>query len=137
MAFYCVTTSLKARTRAQDTIYLVAPVPEVSLRFSAQWQISQSEKNAINKIYGPSRINFDPQGNPSPQGLAPHCVNRWHRLYKLCMCDGCYYCDASEGSCETGTCGPNNSYCKPYMDDQGNPKCGSTCSDYAFAATLQ
>lgn len=115
---------------------VIYPASEVSLRFGAQWEISQVDKHALEQRYGVTRVSFDLQGRPIPKGISPKVVQRWYRLYNLCMSDGCYYCDAPEGSCESGTCGPSNSLCKPHMDGQGCPKCGHVCSDYAFTATL-
>ena len=123
----------EASSKENPVIY---PSSDVSLRFGAQWEISQGEKKILEQTYGATRVSFDLQGRPIPKGIAPNDVQRWYRLYNLCMNDGCYYCDAAEGSCETGTCGPNNSLCKPHMDGQGCPKCGQVCADYAHTATL-
>ena len=109
---------------------------DVTLRNYAQWEIQSCEKQVLYDMYGPLRVSFDPQGHATPQNLPPHLINRWERLYELCMRDGCYFCDYDEGSCETGTCGLQNASCKPYMNSQGFPKCGSQCADYAFIATL-
>jgi len=125
-----------AHEYSNENQIVVDPIAEVSLRFAAQWEISLADKAALNQKYGIQRVHFDPQGHPNPTGISSQSLKRWQRLYNLCMTDGCYYCDAHEGSCETGTCGPQNSLCKPYMDSQGCPKCGDVCADYAFAATL-
>jgi hypothetical protein len=111
-------------------------IPDVSLRFYAQWDVGDKERQKLTDIYGVQRVSFDAKGQVTPHNLPLNQVKRWKRLYELCMSDGCYYCDADEGSCETGTCGPKNTHCKPYMNSQGFPKCGSQCADYAFIATL-
>jgi hypothetical protein len=126
--------SLKPNACADNIV--VNPDSAVSMRFGAQWEISHGEKQSLEQKYGMTRVSFDLQGRPIPKGISPKVVQRWYRLYNLCMSDGCYYCDAPEGSCETGTCGPNNSQCKPHMDSTGCPKCGHVCADYAFNATL-
>lgn len=111
-------------------------IPDVSLRFYAQWDVGERARQKLNNTFGPQRVSFDPKGNVIPHYLPSNQIKRWMRLYELCMSDGCYYCDADEGSCETGTCGLQNASCKPYMNSQGFPKCGSQCADYAFIATL-
>lgn len=111
-------------------------IPDVSLRFYAQWDVGDRERQKLTDIYGVQRVSFDAKGKVTPHNLPSNQIKRWMRLYELCMSDGCYYCDANEGSCETGTCGPKNIHCKPYVNSQGLPKCGSQCADYAFIATL-
>jgi hypothetical protein len=111
-------------------------LPEISLRFHAQWDVSEKERAKIIEKYGTSRISFDQMGHAVPHRVEPECIPRWKRLYELCMQDGCYYCDADEGSCETGTCGFKNAQCKPYIDLDGSPKCGLQCADYAFISIL-
>ncbi len=108
---------------------------EVSLRFHAQWDLAERDHQKVLETYGPYRVHFE-QGHAIPYGLLPEQRPRWKRLYELCMCDGCYYCDASEGSCEIGTCGLNNSSCKPHMEREGVPRCGLQCADYAFMSVL-
>ena len=111
-------------------------IPEISLRFHAQWDVGEKEREKLTEKYGISRVNFDEMGQAVPNGLAPECLPRWQRLYDLCMQDGCYYCDANEGSCETGTCGLKNADCKPYIGPDGLPQCGVQCADYAFISIL-
>lgn len=111
-------------------------LPEVSLRFHAQWNVSEKECKKLVETYGNSRVSFDQKGHAIPSGITSECLPRWQRLYELCMCDGCYYCDASEGSCETGTCGFKNEHCKPYINLDGLPQCGLQCADYAFISIL-
>ncbi len=108
---------------------------DVSLRFHAQWDVGEQARQKIQTKYGMTRVRFDQKGIATPSGLSPDQVNRWKRLYELCMKDGCYYCDASEGSCETGTCGPKNANCKPFMDGKRTPQCGEECADFAFNST--
>lgn len=108
----------------------------VSLRFHAQWSIDEGTRKKVHEAFGISRVTFDHRGVAVPHGLSSHQVKRWERLYNLCMSDGCYYCDAPEGSCELGTCGPQNAYCKPYMGQNGHPICGVECADYAFTSIL-
>lgn len=110
--------------------------PDVSLRFHAQWNVGDKARQKLVKKYGLSRVSFDRKGHAIPHGLSKETLQRWKRLYEQCMRDGCYYCDAEEGSCETGTCGPKNALCKPYMETEGQPKCGHECADYAFNSTL-
>ncbi|HUX80179.1 MAG TPA: hypothetical protein VMW10_10625 [Alphaproteobacteria bacterium] len=109
---------------------------DVSSRFHAQWDVGDPERQKLLEIYGALRVQFDQNGYPTPHGLSPELMQRWHSFYELCMRDGCYYCDADLGSCETGTCGPENANCRPYVGSEGLPKCGDECSDYAFASTL-
>lgn len=109
---------------------------DTSLRFHAQWKVDPATEKRICKTYGPDRIDFDKMGHPHPHGLSPGQRKRWERLYTLCMSDGCYYCDADEGSCELGTCGLNNEHCKPYLGREGQPVCGKECADYAFKSIL-
>jgi len=111
-------------------------IPDVSLRFHAQWDVGDEERQRLQEKYGAVRVSFDEGGHAVPVGLLPEHLKRWVRLYELCMRDGCYYCDADEGSCELGTCGPTNAYCKPYMGDEGYPQCGIACADYAFTSVL-
>lgn len=109
---------------------------DVSLRFHAQWTVDERTREKIQKTYGGMRIDFDRKGHPIPHGLTPEQIKRWNRLYMLCMSDGCYYCDADEGSCELGTCGPRNESCSPYTGPDGHPICGKVCADYAFKSIL-
>lgn len=112
-------------------------IPEISLRFYAQWDVGDATRQKLTEVYGTQRVSFDDEGRAIPTTrLCKAQVSRWRRLYELCMSDGCYYCDSGEGSCETGTCGPKNSDCKPYKNAQGVPRCGCQCADYAFRATL-
>ncbi|MBL8676315.1 MAG: hypothetical protein JNJ47_02650, partial [Alphaproteobacteria bacterium] len=78
-------------------------ISDVSLRFYAQWDVGERARQRLNNIFGPQRVSFDPKGNVTPYHLPSNQIKRWIRLYELCMSDGCYYCDADEGSCETGT----------------------------------
>lgn len=110
---------------------------DVTLRYHTQWQLNGPQKALLSHRYGAIRVSFDPQGHASPQNLPPPLLERWKRLYEFCMRDGCYFCDADEGSCETGTCGISNRDCKPYMTGEGVPQCGNQCADYAFMSTLQ
>lgn len=109
---------------------------DISLRFHAQWNIDENTQKKLCKAYGVKRIRFDTRGHPLPQGLSPKQIERWERLYTQCMYDGCLYCDAPEGSCESRTCGVNNADCKPYTGSDGQPLCGRVCADYAFKAIL-
>ena len=111
-------------------------ISDVSLRFYAQWDVGEKARQRLDNTFGPQRVSFDAKGKITPHNLPSNQIKRWRRLYELCMSDGCYYCDADEGSCETGTCGPKNAQCKPYLNSKGLPKCGSQCADYAFSATL-
>lgn len=119
-----------------QTINAVYKNDDVSLRFHAQWVVDERTQKRLHDTYGVMRIRFDKNGRPIPHGLSPAQVKRWERLYKLCMSDGCYYCDASEGSCELGTCGMNNEHCKPHIAYDGQPICGNVCADYAFTSIL-
>ena len=109
---------------------------DVTMRYHAQWDVGDQERQILLEKYGIFRVSFDQKGQARPYGLSAPQEMRWKRLYELCMRDGCYFCDADEGSCETGTCGPQNVYCKPYMGREGLPNCGFECADYAFIATL-
>ncbi|EKE10289.1 MAG: hypothetical protein ACD_16C00056G0008 [uncultured bacterium] len=112
-------------------------IPEISLRFYAQWDVGDAMRQKLTEVYGAQRVSFDDEGKATPtMKLCGNQLSRWRRLYELCMSDGCYYCNLGEGSCETGTCGPNNSGCKPYKNAQGLPRCGYQCADYAFISTL-
>lgn len=119
--------------RAKNAVY---NSEEVSLRFHAQWTVDEETRKKLHEIYGATRIRFDHKGNPILHGLPPVEAKRWERLYKLCMSDGCYYCDAAEGSCELGTCGANNEHCRPHIGQDGRPLCGDECADYAFNSIL-
>lgn len=113
---------------------------DVSFRFQAQWDVGEGMRQSIQEQYGQSRVSFDQYGQPSPVGLSEAQLKRWKRLYALCMSDGCTYCDGGEGSCESGTCGPKNASCRPYMHHNEGPPtpiCGTECADFAFAATLR
>ncbi len=109
---------------------------DVTMRFHSQWDVGDQERQRLLEKYGVFRVTFDQEGHAVPHGLSPEQTVRWQRFYELCMCDGCYFCDASEGSCERGTCGPQNANCRPYISDEGMPKCGLECADYAFTSTL-
>jgi hypothetical protein len=109
---------------------------DVTLRYHTQWEVGDLERQILSEKYGESRVAFDHDGKAAPQSLSPELMDRWKNFYELCMRDGCYFCDFDIGSCETGTCGPDNSYCRPYMGSEGLPKCGVECADYAFMATL-
>lgn len=109
---------------------------DASLRFHGQWIVDEGTRTKLQKTYGTTRVRFDPKGSPLPHGLSQSQIKRWERLYRLCMSDGCYYCDAGEGSCELGTCGTNNRDCRPYLAGDGQPLCGRECADYAFKSML-
>lgn len=111
--------------------------PDVSLRYHAQWTVDKGTQKKLHETYGTRRISFDPKGRPIPKGLSADQIKRWERLYDLCMSDGCYYCDAAEGSCESNTCGVNNEHCKPHVGTDGQPICGKGCADYAFMHLCQ
>ena len=111
-------------------------IPDISLRFYAQWDVGEKARQRLDNTFGPQRVSFDGKGKVTPHNLPSNQIKRWKRLYELCMSDGCTYCDANEGSCETGTCGPKNTLCKPYLNSKGLPKCGLQCADYAFISTL-
>lgn len=117
-------------------IHAVYNNEDISLRFHAQWIVDERTREKIQKTYGAMRVDFDRKGRPIPHGLTPAQTKRWKRLYTLCMSDGCYYCDAGEGSCELGTCGPRNEFCTPYTGQDGQPICGKVCADYAFKSIL-
>jgi len=125
-----------AHTVALQKTNAVYKSEDVSLRFHAQWTVDEGTQKKLHETYGLKRISFDQRGRPVPCGLSPTEATRWKRLYNLCMSDGCYYCDAPEGSCELGTCGVQNSYCKPYVGKDGQPLCGRECADYAFTSIL-
>jgi len=110
-------------------------ISDVSLRYYAQWDIGERARQRLQEKYGTSRVHFDDNGQAFPSGIPIAMIARWKRFYELCMRDGCYYCDADEGSCETGTCGSKNASCKPIMDER-TPVCGAQCADYAFISTL-
>lgn len=109
---------------------------DVCMRYHAQWKVGDQARQKVLEKYGFSRVSFDQKGRAIPQGLSTKQIPRWERLYEFCMRDGCYYCDADEGSCEAGTCGPKNAACKPYLGSDGYPKCGIECADYAFLSLL-
>jgi hypothetical protein len=106
---------------------------DVALRYHEQWKVEKQELAKVEAKYGVRRINFDSRGSPQPKGLTTNQEQRWQRLYSNCMLDGCFFCDAPMGSCETGTCGPRNASCKPFLDKSGHPHCGKVCADYAFS----
>lgn len=121
----CLITLFSSPLRGED----------VTCRFHAQWNVDEGTQQKIQETYG--GVAFDKYGRPLlPRGMNSVVAERWNRLYELCMSDGCYYCDASEGSCEQGTCGPKNEYCRPYLGADGKPKCGRACADYAFRSIL-
>lgn len=111
-------------------------IPDVCMRHYAQWKVGNQAQQKVLEKYGFSRISFDQKGRAIPTGLSSKQLPRWERLYESCMRDGCYYCDAEEGSCEAGTCGPKNAFCKPYPGSDGYPQCGLECADYAFLSLL-
>ncbi len=110
--------------------------PDVSMRFHSQWELGPQDQQKLLKKYGVYRVSFDEKGQAIPHGIPPELISRWKCFYEICMRDGCYYCDTDVGSCETGTCGPENGLCKPYMGSEGLPVCGVECADYAFISTL-
>jgi hypothetical protein len=114
----------------------VSAEDEISWRYHAQWRVDECTRAQLDAVYGQKRVNFDETGYPSPQGLSPTETKRWMRLYLLCMSDGCGFCDAEVGSCESGTCGFHNASCRPYLDLNGQPVCGQECADYAFTSML-
>lgn len=128
----CGSNGSLVRAKSTPAVYTT---PDVSLRYHAQWKVEEGVKKKLHETYGIKRVSFDSKGRPVPQGLSPAQQKRWERLYHLCMGDGCYYCDAPEGSCESNTCGENNEYCKPYVGADGQPICGKGCADYAFYAS--
>jgi hypothetical protein len=115
----------------------ICPNEDVTLRFHAQWNVDEKAQRKLRETYGSQRLTFDLQGRPVLHGLTPEQVKRWERLYKLCMSDGCFYCDSDEGgSCESGTCGANNELCRPHLGYDGRPICGQVCADFAFNSIL-
>ena len=121
-------------SQGTETVY---PNEDVSMRFHAQWIVDERTQRKLREAYGSQRISFDPQGHPIFYGLTPNEAKRWERLYKLCMSDGCLYCDADDGgSCESGTCGANNELCRPHLGYDGRPICGQVCADFAFNSIL-
>ncbi|MBA3813954.1 MAG: hypothetical protein H0X26_05635 [Alphaproteobacteria bacterium] len=126
-----------AQDLAPQAITSINKSDDVSYRFHAQWNVDEGTRKKIEKAYGDKRIRFDQHGHPIAQGLSKAEVVRWERLYKLCMSDGCLYCDHDDvGSCESLTCGPNNAHCKPHLGHDGRPLCGEVCADYAFKSLL-
>lgn len=112
-------------------------IPDVSFHFSPQWNIGDQNRQRLQAKYGSFRVSFDKEGRAIPHGLFPKQMPRWERLYKLCMSDGCYFCDSEKGgSCEMGTCGYKNVDCRPYLGGDGLPQCGLECADYAFLSIL-
>lgn len=126
LVFLCLGTASASAEDNQD----------VSLRFHAQWKVGEKDRERLKEKFGLTPVKFDPQGHAIPINLPKEKRKQWERIYELCMRDGCYYCDAPEGSCEEGTCGPKNSFCKPYTTSDGKPKCGQECAEYAFTSTL-
>lgn len=107
------------------------PPEEVCFRFYHQWEISAQDKQKLQKKYKLVRLRFNERGQAIIEKLPSPIQARFECLYRQCMQDGCLFCDADEGSCETGTCGPHNSKCKPYMGENG-PLCGEGCVYYAL-----
>lgn len=110
---------------------------DVTLRHHDQWTIAEKDQKILIQKFGPIRVVFDSSGNARPLNLPVSLIKRWEKLYEICMRDGCYLCDNDVGSCETGTCGPSNKYCKPYLNVNGIPECGKQCADYASMGVLQ
>lgn len=100
-------------------------------RFHDQWKTAEQSKKNLQKKYNTARIHFDERGEVLADKLSTFTKARFLRLYTQCMQDGCLFCDANEGSCEAGTCGPQNCHCKPYMQE-GRPLCGEECAFYAL-----
>ncbi len=103
----------------------------VCFRFYEQWKVTEKDKQDLQKKYGFVCLLFDKKGTVLIKGLSPSLNVRFVNLYNQCMKDGCMFCDASDGSCEDGTCGPNNASCKPYIEN-GRPLCGEDCGYYAL-----
>lgn len=108
---------------------------DISWRYHAQWSVDEETQKKVHKTYG--SIRFDEKGNPILPGLSAEEKEYWLMHFNHCMGDGCYYCDAGEGSCELQTCGENNEHCKPYLNKDGQPACGSECADYALMQLCQ
>ncbi len=108
------------------------PAPEeVCFRFYRQWEVKKQDKQKLQKKYNLVRLRFNEKGQVIMEKLPIPIQARFDCFYRQCMQDGCLFCDADEGSCETGTCGPHNSNCKPYMGENG-PLCGEGCVYYAL-----
>ena len=103
----------------------------ICFRFYDQWKVTEKDKRDLQKKYGFVCLLFNKEGSILIKGLSPAAKSRFINLYNQCMKDGCMFCDAEEGSCEEGTCGPDNAFCKPYMED-GRPLCGEECGYYAL-----
>lgn len=112
-------------------------ISDVTLRNYDQWSLKERDQKLLYQKFGPIRVVFDSLGNARPLNLPANLIKRWEKLYEICMRDGCYLCDNDVGSCETGTCGPANKHCKPYLNADGVPECGKQCADYASMGVLQ
>ncbi len=107
------------------------PIDGICFRFYDQWKVGDQEKTFLKNKYGIICLRFNEKGDVLTEGLSSANKARLVRFYKQCMQDGCLFCDASEGYCETGTCGVNNRDCKPFMLE-GRPLCGEECAYYAL-----
>lgn len=111
---------------------LYHPSPEgTCFRFYKQWKVDDQDKQKLQKKYNLVLLHFNERGQVIMEKLPSSLQTRFDCLYRQCMQDGCLFCDANEGSCEAGTCGPHNSNCKPYMGENG-PLCGEGCVYYAL-----
>lgn len=102
-------------------------------RAHIQWSVAETSRKDLEKSHGVTKVYFTETGSPVLEGLDDAHKKRWLAFYKLCMSDGCTYCDYPTGSCEAQTCGPDNSYCKPHLADNGYPKCGMECAYYGLS----
>jgi hypothetical protein len=107
------------------------PLDGVCFRYHEQWKVGDKARGVLREKHGIACVRFSTRGDLIVEGLSPANQARMKRFYQQCMQDGCLFCDASEGYCETGTCGPGNRDCKPYMRD-GRPLCGEDCAYYAL-----
>lgn len=110
---------------------LTPPLEGICFRFYDQWTVGDQERQKLRQKYGVFCVRFNEKGELLAEGLSPPDKARVISFYNQCMQDGCLFCDASDGYCETGTCGPHNRDCKPYMRD-GRPLCGEECAYYAL-----
>jgi len=123
---------LGAALGCEYTLSAQPPSPEGGcFRFEKQWKINEQDKQKLQKKYNLVLLRFNEKGQAIIEKLPMSIHARFDCLYKQCMQDGCLFCDANEGSCEAGTCGPHNADCKPYMGENG-PLCGEGCVYYAL-----
>ena len=102
-------------------------------RAHIQWQVSDSLRKEIEQSHGFTKVHFGDAGQPIVEGLSPRDQKRLTAFYKLCMSDGCTFCDHPKGSCHNQTCGPENKFCKPKLSANGAPQCGIECAYYALS----